>query len=492
MPFTAPPPDSSWRDRVDRDAITRELATLVGERWVLHHPADLLVYDADALVVEKARPDWVVLPADTVQVADVVKLCDREGIPFVPRGAGTGLTGGCVPECGGVVLSLARMDRVLDVDAVHRTAVVQPGVVNLGLSKTTAPERLLYAPDPASQQTCTVGGNVATNAGGPHCLKYGVTTNHVLGVVLVRPDGSILKLGGRVADAPGYDLAGLVVGSEGTFGVVTEIVVRLLPVPETVRTFLAIFDDIDDASRCVSAIIAAGILPAALEMMDRLTIHAIEPFARVGLPLDAGAALLVELDGPRAGMPALKERALEIARAHGPREIREARTEEERAQLWKARKSAFGAFGRISSGMHVMDGVVPRSRILEALRRIAGISARLGVRCANVFHAGDGNLHPNILFDAEDPAETARAIEASHEILKMCIELGGTISGEHGIGHEKRDLMPLLFTDEDLELMDRVRRIFNPRNLCNPGKVFPSGKGCGEVKRLAAVEGAWI
>jgi glycolate oxidase len=492
MSFEAQLPDSSWRDRVDRAALTRELQSLVGERWVLHHPADLLVYEADALTIERAAPDWVVLPADTAQVAEVVKLCAREGIPFVPRGAGTGLTGGCVPQGGGLVLSLARMDRVLDVDVPHRTAVVQPGVINLGLSRATAPQGLYYAPDPASQQACTVGGNVATNAGGPHCLKYGVTTNHILGLVLVRPDGTVLKLGGRIQDAPGYDLVGLAVGSEGTFGVVTEIVVRLLPAPETVRTFLAIFDDIDDASRCVSAIIAAGILPAALEMMDHLTIQAVEPFAKVGLPLDAGAALLVELDGPKAGMPQLKERALDIARAHHPREVREARTEEERAQLWKARKSAFGAFGRLSTGMHVMDGVVPRSRILEALRRIAGISARHGVRCANVFHAGDGNLHPNILFRAEDPDEERRAVAASHEILRMCIELGGTISGEHGIGIEKRDLMPLLFSEDDLALMDRVRQVFNPRNLCNPGKVFPSGGGCGELRLDRAGEGAWI
>ncbi|HVP38548.1 MAG TPA: FAD-linked oxidase C-terminal domain-containing protein [Candidatus Saccharimonadales bacterium] len=492
MPFEAPPPDTSWRERTDRAALTRELQGLVGERWVLHEPPDLMVYEADGLTVETAAPDWVVLPADTRQVAEVVRLCDRQGIPFVPRGAGTGLTGGCVPEAGGVVLSLARMDKVLDVDEVQHTAVVQPGAVNLWVSKAAAPQRLYFAPDPASQQACTVGGNVATNAGGPHCLKYGVTTNHILGVVLVRPDGEILKLGGRTLDAPGYDLVGLVVGSEGTFGVVTEIVVRLLPVPETVRTFLAVFEDIDAASRCVSALIAAGIVPAALEMMDRLTLQAVEPFARAGLPTDAGAALLVELDGPKPGMPQLKERAVEITRAHRPREIREARTEDERALLWKARKSAFGAFGRVSSGLHVMDGVVPRSRIPEALRRIAEISARHRVRCANVFHAGDGNLHPNILYQADDPDEIRRAVEASHEILHMCVELGGTISGEHGIGHEKRDLMQLLYSEADLDLMNRVRLLFNPRNLCNPGKVFPAGRGCGEMRRHYAVEGAWI
>ncbi len=492
MPFQVESMDSSWRQRVDRGRITAELQTILGKGALLHHEVDLLVYEADALVTEKSRPDWVALPATTAEVAEVVKLCDREGIPFVPRGAGTGLSGGCMAEAGGVLLSTARMDALLDVDAVNRVAVVQPGLVNLWLSRATTPQGLYYAPDPASQQACTLGGNVATNAGGPHCLKYGVTTNHVLGVVLVTPDGQVMQIGGRTLDSPGYDLLGLVVGSEGTFGVITEIVVRLLPAPETVRTMLAVFDHLDDASRTVSAIIAAGILPAALEMLDRLTIQAVEPYANVGLPLDADAALLIELDGPLAGIDSAAARIRGIAAAHDAREVRDAKDEAERALLWKARKSAFGAYGRLASGTHVMDGVVPRTKILEALRRIAAIADKHGLRVANVFHAGDGNLHPNILFDAENPDEHRRALAASHEILEMCIEVGGAISGEHGVGLEKRDFMPRLFAEADLELMNRVRMVFNPRGLCNPGKVFPNGRGCGEISHHFAAEGAWI
>ncbi len=485
-------PDDSWRKHVPRAEFTRALVAVTSPDAILHHEADLLVYEADGLTLERARPDWVALPRSTAEVAAIVKLCAERGVPFVPRGAGTGLAGGCVPEAGGVVISTARMDAVLDVDSEHAIAVIQPGVVNLDLSRECAGCGLYYAPDPASQQACTVGGNVATNAGGPHCLKYGVTTNHILGVVLVRPNGEILRLGGRTLDAPGYDLVGLVVGSEGTFGMVTEIVCRLLPRPEGVRTLLAIYDRLDDASRSVSAIIAEGVVPAALEMLDHLTIQAVEPFGKVGLPLDAGAALLIELDGPEAGLEEQCGRVRELCTEYGAREIRQARDEPERARIWKARKSAFGAFGRLASGMHVMDGVVPRTRILEALRRIAEISEKWQVRCANVFHAGDGNLHPNILFNADDPDEEHRAVEASHEILRMCIEVGGAISGEHGIGYEKRELMPLLFSPEDLAVMQRVRTVFNPLGLCNPGKVFPSGRGCGELSRHLAAEGAWI
>ncbi len=439
----------------------------------------------------------VVLPRTTDEVSAVVRWAAHHGVSVVPRGAGTGLAGGAIAEFGGVVLSLNRMDRVLSVDAENRCAWVQPGLVNLWLSQQLAPQGLYFAPDPASQQVSTVGGNVSTNAGGPHCLKYGVTWNHVLGLVVVLGNGDVARLGGEFCDAPGMDLAGVVTGSEGTLAVVTEIAVRLLPRPQAVRTMLFDFATIEESCEAVSDVIAAGIVPAALEIMDRHTVELVEAWLHLGLPLDAGAVLLVELDGPAASLAAQGDQVAAFAAARGSRHTRVAQSAEERAQIWRGRKSAFGAYGRTASGFYIMDGVVPRTRLAEALSEVNRIARGSGLEAGNVFHAGDGNLHPHVLFDADDEAARQRALQASHDILRMCIRLGGTISGEHGVGVEKRSMMRELFTDDDLALMERLRRAFDPEGRLNPGKILPSGGGCREVApaqagALAGAEGVWI
>jgi glycolate oxidase len=476
---------------VDRKVVA-ELRSIVGREGVLTARSELLSYDADGLTLEPFLPDVVVLPRTTAEVSAVVRLAARADLPVVARGAGTGLSGGCLAEQGGIVLSLARMNRILEIDPRNRYAVVQPGLVNLWLSEATSAHGLYFAPDPASQQVSTVGGNVATNAGGPHCLKYGVTVQHVLGLTVVLADGGIVRIGGPEPDAPGYDLAGLLTGSEGTLAVVTEIVVRLLRKPEAVRTFLAIFDSVEAAGEAVSAIIAAGILPAALEMMDNLTVRAVEGFIRIGLPLDAGAILLVEVDGPEVAMARQVTRITGLCRAAGAKEVRTATDEAERKKIWQGRKSAFGAFGRLSTGFFVMDGVVPRSRLPETLREVYRIGEARGLRIGNVFHAGDGNLHPNILFDIGKPEEAKAAIEASKEILRLCVAMGGTLSGEHGIGYEKRELMPLLFGPDDLLTMTRVRDALDPDGRLNPGKIFPAGGEAAEPRPVAAAPGAWM
>ena len=466
-------------------ALRRELEAIVGRDAVLSDPDELLVYESDGLTLFRALADFVVFPTSSEHVAAIVRLASREGLPFVARGAGTGLSGGCLPAEGGLVLSMMRMNRVLEVDYENQFAVVEPGLVNLHLSSKVGPRGYYFAPDPTSQQACTIGGNIATNSGGPHTLKYGVTVNHVLGLEVVLPDGEIVWLGGKTRDSQGYDLAGVFVGSEGTFGIATKIAVRILKRPQAVKTVLAVFDEIDHASAAVSAIIARGLVPAAVEMIDQLTIQAVEDAFGCGYPRDAAAALLVELDGLQVGLDAEAERIVAACRESGAREVRTARDENERALLWKGRKSAFGAYGRVSPAYMVMDGVIPRTKLPYVLHRVNEIVAAHGLRVGNVFHAGDGNLHPNILYDPRRPGEEARVVEAGAQIMKVCAEVGGSISGEHGIGLEKADFMPLIFSAADLALMQRLKHAFNPTGLCNPGKVFPTSKSCVEVGPVA-------
>ncbi len=482
-------------------AVLAELEALLGPGGVLAGRTDRFTYEADALVLERHSPDVVALPRSTDEVAAVVRWAAARGLAVTPRGAGTGLAGGCTCEQGGVALSLNRMDRVLAVDAERMFAWVQPGVVNLWLSQQLAPSGLHFAPDPASQQVSTIGGNVATNAGGPHCLKYGVTLNHVLGITVVLADGTAVTLGGDACDAPDFDLAAVVTGSEGTLAIVTEICVRLLPVPEAVKTLLFDFRTIEDACVTVSRVIAEGIVPAAMEIMDRHTVELVEAWLHLGLPTDAAAVLLIEVDGPATALPGQAERIAAIAREQHARSERVARDEAERVQLWRGRKSSFGAYGRSASGFYIMDGVVPRTRLAEALTNIYAFAAARGLHAGNVFHAGDGNLHPHVLFDANSPEQQQAALEVSHEILRMCIRFGGTISGEHGVGIEKRPMMSELFTPADLDAMDRLRGAFDSARRLNPGKVLPGGGGCGEAHAPAQlggmtvrddVPGAWI
>jgi glycolate oxidase len=464
-----------------KSSLRREMEAIVGKPAVLSDPEELLVYESDGLTLFRALADFVVFPASAEQVAALVKLANRERIPFVARGAGTGLAGGCLPAEGGLVISLVKMNRLLEVDYDNQIAVVEPGLVNLHLSWAVGPQGYYYAPDPSSQQACTIGGNIANNSGGPHTLKYGVTTNHVLGLEVVMPDGEIVWLGGKTRDGQGYDLVGTFVGSEGTFGIATKIVVRIMKKPQAVKTVLAVFDRVDQASEAVSMIIARGLIPAAMEMIDHVTIQAVEDAFGCGYPRDAAAALLIELDGLAAGMEEQALRVIQACRDSGAREVRAARSEAERQLLWKGRKSAFGAYGRVSPAYMVMDGVIPRTKLPYVLRRVNEIVEAHGLRVGNVFHAGDGNLHPNILYDPRIPGEEARVVAAGGEILKVCAEVGGSISGEHGIGMEKIDYMPLIFSEADLDTMRRVKDAFNPTGLCNPGKIFPTKKSCVEV-----------
>ena len=462
-------------------ALRTELEGILGRGAVLSDPDELLVYESDGLTLFRALADFVVFPTSAEHVSQVVKLANREGLPFVARGAGTGLSGGCLPAEGGIVLSLMRMSRVLEVDYDNQLAVVEPGLVNLHLSWKVGPKGYYYAPDPSSQQACTIGGNIANNSGGPHTLKYGVTTNHVLGLEVVMPDGEIVWLGGKTRESQGYDLVGVFVGSEGTFGIATKIVVRILKKPQAVKTVLAVFDEVDQASAAVSEIIARGLVPAAVEMIDQLTIGAVEDAFGCGYPRDAAAALLVELDGLAVGMETAADRVVAACRDAGARDVRSAKDEAERQLLWKGRKSAFGAYGRVSPAYMVMDGVIPRTKLPYVLRRVNEIVGAHGLRVGNVFHAGDGNLHPNILYDPRKPGEEARVVAAGAEIMKVCAEVGGSISGEHGIGLEKADFMPFIFSAADLALMQQLKNAFNPTGLCNPGKVFPTRKSCGEA-----------
>src|SRR5712671_2875068 len=461
--------------------ILQELAAIVAPMPVLSAPEDMLVYECDGHTLDKAPPTAVVFPSTTEQVVAIVKLANQYGLPFVARGAGTGLSGGALALDGGIVIEMCRMNKILEVDYVNQRAIVQPGLVNLHLSLAVADAGYYYAPDPSSQGSCTIGGNVAENSGGPHTLKYGVTTNHVLALEVVLPDGAVVHFGGPTLDTPGYDLTGLFVGSEGTFGIVTKVTVRLLRKPQAWKTLLASFPDVDSATRAVSKIIASGIVPAAVEMMDQLIIRAVEEAFHVGLPADAGAVLIIELDGLEAGLTESADAVAEMAKSSGATTVKLARDETERAGLWKARKRAFGAVGRLAPNYATQDGVVPRTCLPQILAVISDVSRRYDLRIGNVFHAGDGNLHPIILYDEREPGQVRRAIDAGREILKACIEMGGSLTGEHGIGVEKLGEMPLMFSPDDLLVMTELRHVFDPMDRSNPGKVIPAPGACVEV-----------
>jgi len=470
--------------------LVAELSAIVDAEGIALRDEELMVYECDGYTLERARPELVVLPRSTREVAAVVRLCARYDVRFVPRGAGTGLSGGCLPIAAPVMICLSRMNRIVAIDVENRTARVEAGVVNRDVSARAAAHGLYYAPDPSSQPACTIGGNIAENSGGPHTLKYGVTTNHVLSVELVRSDGEVVELGGALDDGPGYDLRGVVIGAEGTFGLVTQATLRLLPLPEGAKTLLAVFDRVDDASAAVSGIIARGIIPAALEMMDALMVEAVEAAYHFGFPKDAEAVLIIEIDGLRAGFDRQTERIVAVCRERGAREVRIAADEGERALLWKSRKRAFGAVGRLAPNYCTQDGVVPRTKLPEILRIIRSVAVEHGLRVANVFHAGDGNIHPILLYDERDRGEVERVLAAGRKILEACVALGGSLTGEHGIGVEKMDLLPLLFSEADLDLMRRVRRVFDPELRSNPHKIFPAesaGVAVREPQRRAAL-----
>jgi glycolate oxidase subunit GlcD len=453
--------------------VVERLRGIVGSGYVVDDPNRLLVYESDGLTQYRVRPPAVVLPGSADEVRAVLRVLDEAGIPFVPRGAGTGLSGGALPLHGSVVVGTARLNRILDVDPVRRLARVEPGVVNADLTRATLPHGLLYAPDPSSQSACTLGGNVAENSGGPHCLKYGVTSRYVTALTVVLPSGEVTRLGGDEGEDE-LDLLGLFIGSEGCFGIATEIEVALIPVPEGVRTLLALFDTMEGAGEAVTDLMARGLLPAALEIVDRETIRAVEASVfRAGYPTDVGAALVVEFDGVEAGLDADVAEAEAALMGAGAREVRTAADDEARAALWAGRKKAFGAMGRIAPDLLVQDATVPRSRLPEVLAGIEAIGKRYDLTVANVFHAGDGNLHPNLLFDRRDADELARVEQASAEIMSLCIAAGGTITGEHGVGVDKRKYMPLLHPPAVLRAMAGVRGVFDPRGRCNPGKVLP-------------------
>ncbi len=462
-------------------AVVDQLRKIAGRDAVLDRPEDLMMYEYDA-GVRKRTPSAVVFPQTTEHVSQIMRLAGSAGFPVVARGAGTGLSGGAISPEGGVVLAFARMNRILEVDAENYRAVVQPGVVNQTLSDNVAHLGLYFAPDPSSQKACTIGGNVAENSGGPHTLMHGVTVNHVTGVTVVLPSGEVVRFGGKAAECSGYDLTGFFVGSEGTIGVVTEITVKLLRRPERVATLLGIFETIDDGARTVSAITAAGITPAALEMLDGWTLRAVEAACHAGYPLDAGAVLLIELEGLAEQVEEQAEAVREVCVQQRAREVRRAKDENERALLWKGRKNAFAALGRLAPSYYSQDGVVPRTRIPAVLQFIGGVAKKYGLRIGNIFHAGDGNLHPLILFDPRDPAQLELVQQAGRDILEYCVSVGGSITGEHGVGLEKRDLMPLLFTDEDLDVMLSLRNAFNAAGVLNPGKLFPTTRVCAETR----------
>ncbi len=484
LPLTNAPATAFARLTEERKAqVVRELSALLGPRYVLHHPYDLMLYEYDASI-DRSQPDIVVLPSSTEEVVGIVKIAVRHNVPLVPRGAGTGLSGGAIPIYGGIVIAFSRMNRILEVDYENLRAVVQPGLVNLHLSNALNPAGFYYVPDPSSQRSCTIGGNVGENAGGPHTLIYGVTTNHVLGLEVVTADGEVIEVGGWTPDRPGYDLTGLITGSEGTLCIVTSIITRIVHLPEEVKTLLAVFDSLDDASNTVSEIIASGLIPAAIEMMDQMILQAVEADMHAGYPLDAAAVLLLEAEGLREEVQEQVERILTICKQHRARSVRIATDEAERQLLWAGRKNAFGAVGRISPEFYVQDGVVPRTRLPYVLRRVSEICSHYGLRVGNVFHAGDGNLHPLILFDSQIPGEVERVRQAGHEILAVCAEVGGSITGEHGVGIEKQEEMALIFSETDLRVMQQVRDAWNPRQLLNPGKLFPRPGRCAEIKQL--------
>ncbi len=457
-----------------------EFRAVLGERGLISSPAELRTYECDGLTNFRVAPIAVLLPTSTAEVQDVVRICHRERIPFVARGSGTGLSGGALPIAGGVVISLARMKRILDVDFANQRVVVEPGVINLEVTGRVAPNNYFYAPDPSSQSVCTIGGNVAENSGGAHCLKYGFTTTHVLAMEVVLPNGDVVNLGSNALDAPGYDLSGVFVGAEGTLGIATKVTLRIVKRPEQIQTLLAAFPTANEAGTAVSGIIAAGIVPAAIEMMDSLSIQAAEAAVHANYPM-CGGLLLVELDGPTAEVEALMAQVNKICTDHGASEIRVAQSEGERMVVWKGRKAAFAAMGRISPNYIVQDGVIPRTALPEVLDEIERMSRETGLRVANVFHAGDGNLHPLVLYDRRIEGQEHAAEKFSEAILQLCIDKGGSITGEHGVGEEKKHMMPKMYAEPDLETMQRVRCAFDPLHLSNPTKVFPRPRLCGEA-----------
>jgi glycolate oxidase len=457
-----------------------ELEAIVGSARLVTQADQLATYESDGLMQYKVRPGAAVLPDSADEVRRIVKACHRTGVAFVARGSGTGLSGGALPLEDGVLIVLSRMRRILEVDMDNQRVVVEPGVTNLQISQAVGPSHF-YPPDPSSQIVCSIGGNIAENSGGAHCFKYGFTTNYVIGLELVLPDGDTITVGGKTLDHPGYDLAGAFVGSEGTLGIATKITLRIVPSPEAVRTLVAFFEHTDEAGKTVSDIVAAGIVPGAIEMMDNLSIQACEDATHVGYPRDAGAALLVELDGAASECDARFDEVEALCRKNDATGIRVAQDEEERALIWKARKAAFAAMGRIAPNYYVQDGVIPRTRLPEVLRRIDELAAKHGLRVANVFHAGDGNLHPLVCYDASIEGEAERASELAAEILTACVEAGGSITGEHGVGFDKKGFMNRMFSDDDLGTFQRLRCAFDPDQIANPGKVMPTPRLCGEV-----------
>ena len=465
-------------------SILRSIEAIVGSRYCLHSAADLVLYEYDG-GVDKARPDVVALPRSTEEVSALVKLANKLNIPVVGRGAGTGLSGGSIPRAGGIMIGFARMNRILEIDYDNECAVVEPGVVNLEITQAVEADGYFYAPDPSSQKSCTIGGNVAENSGGPHTLVYGVTTNHILGFEAVMPDGEILMFGGKEGDLPGYDLKGLLTGSEGTMALVTKIIVRLMRKPEVVKTLLAVYDRTEDAGNTVAQITARSITPAAVEMLDGVMLRMVEDWIHAGYPKDAAAVLLIELEGLKETVEEQMAEIREACLASKAREVRVAKNAEERDLLWKGRKNAFGAVGRISPYYYVQDGVVPRTQIASTLAKIGEVAAHCGLEISNIFHAGDGNLHPIILFDARKPGELQKAQEAGEEILRYCVSVGGSITGEHGVGMEKMELMNDQFSPASLDMIGRFKSLFDPQCRLNPGKLLPTGRGCMEIRQRA-------
>jgi len=462
-------------------SLVREVKALLGAPNVLENLEDLILYEYDGSV-EKGRPDLVVFPHTSIEVSEIVKIANKYGVPIVGRGAGTGLSGGALARSGGVMIVFARMNKILSIDIENRRAIVQPGVVNLDITRAVEHAGLYFAPDPSSAKSCTIGGNVAENAGGPHTLAYGVTANHIAALELVLPNGEIARIGSEHGDASGYDLCGLFVGSEGTLALVTEVTVKLSRAADAIKTILAVFESIDDASHAVVEITARGITPAACEMLDGWTLRVVEDYIHAGFPRDSGAVLLLEVEGLSEAAEGQAAAIEEVCKRCRAREVRLAKDLRERDLLWKGRKNAFGALGRLAPSNYVLDGVIPRSKLPEALSRIREIGKEHGFEIGNIFHAGDGNLHPIVLYDPRDKRQFERAITAAHAIIRMCLALGGALTGEHGVGMEKSELMLLLFSDADFALMRRVHDAFNPDSSLNPGKVFPLSKGCGEIR----------
>ena len=477
-----PEPDSATIER--RDRVIADLRAMTGPEGVISSEDELRAFECDGLNIYRQLPLAVILPETTAEVSAVLRYCHDNGVKIVPRGAGTGLSGGALPLADAITIGLGKFNRVLEIDYENRCAVVQPGVTNLGITQAVQHEGFYYAPDPSSQIACSIGGNVAENSGGVHCLKYGLTTNNVLGVEMVLMDGEVVRFGGKHVDAGGYDLLGVITGSEGLLGVITEVTVRLLKQPATARAMLLGFESSESAGDCVSRVISAGIIPGGLEMMDKLCIHATEAFVNAGYPLDVEALLIVELDGPEVEVDYLIERVGEIGRECGAVFQRVSENEDERAVFWSGRKNAFPAVGRISPDYICMDGTIPRGQLPYVLGKMNELSDKYGLRCANVFHAGDGNLHPLILFDANAPGELEKAEQFGADILRLCVEVGGVLTGEHGVGIEKRDLMGEMFTEDDLKQQQRLKCAFDPDQLLNPGKVYPQLHRCAELGRM--------